>query len=137
DLAARVGISPSYLNMIERDRRIVAGGLLVRLATVLDLAPSALSGSEEIRLLSQLTELLSDPALAGTRTEPGEAVAAIGLAPSIVRAVLRLYQAYRESAEAVEALREGLATDPLMVEGRHQVLTLITSIRAFSEILSD
>ena len=42
ELAERAGISPSYLNLIEHNRRRVAPELLERLATVLGVAGEAL-----------------------------------------------------------------------------------------------
>ncbi len=45
-LAARVGISASYLNLIEHGKRDVAGALLRRLADELGLNVAELTGAE-------------------------------------------------------------------------------------------
>lgn len=137
DLAARVGISPSYLNMIEHDRRTVAGGLLLRLAQALQLDLARLSGSEEVRLLAQISELAADPALADHSFDSGAAADLVGHAPDAARAMLALYHAYRQAREAEAVLRDSLAEDPLPADVSHQILTMITSIRAFAEILAD
>ncbi|MFD1380476.1 helix-turn-helix domain-containing protein [Fodinicurvata halophila] len=60
-LAEAIGISPSYLNLIEHNRRPIGGGLLMRLADALGLEPGALSGSEDGRLLADLGEMTADP----------------------------------------------------------------------------
>src|ERR1700745_2428182 len=43
-LANRLGISASYLNLIEHDQRAVSGSLLIKLAETLPLDLAALSG---------------------------------------------------------------------------------------------
>lgn len=51
DFARRAGISPSYLNLIERNRHRIAGALLGRIAHELELPLSDLDGHAERRLL--------------------------------------------------------------------------------------
>ena len=46
-LANRLGISASYLNLIEHDQRAVSGSLLIKLAETLHLDLAALSGAVE------------------------------------------------------------------------------------------
>ena len=51
DLAAAAGISASYLNLIEHNRRRVAGDVLIRLAQVLGVEVGALeAGSAAVHL---------------------------------------------------------------------------------------
>src|SRR5918912_1537868 len=49
-LAARLGISASYLNLIEHDQRKVSGTLLIKLAETFHVDLAALSGVQERRL---------------------------------------------------------------------------------------
>src|SRR3546814_7847409 len=56
-VAKRVGISGSYLNLIEANKRAVAGALLRRITELLDLDPETLTGHTEQRLIDDLTEL--------------------------------------------------------------------------------
>ncbi len=53
-LAQKVGISASYLNLIESDRRAVGGSLLQRIAEQLGLELADLSGDQERRLVERL-----------------------------------------------------------------------------------
>src|SRR5437773_12390969 len=62
-LANRLGISASYLNLIEHDQRAVSGSLLINLAETLRLDLAALSGAEERKLEVGLHEAFSDPLL--------------------------------------------------------------------------
>src|SRR5690606_33995181 len=72
-LAAAVGISASYLNLIEADRRSIGGGLLTRIAEQLGLAVDELDGAAERRLVDDLAELTGDTFLAGIRLNPDSA----------------------------------------------------------------
>src|SRR5690606_17461936 len=63
DLARRAGISASYLNLIERNKRSVGGSLLRRIAEQLQVEVGELSGESEHRLIAELEEALADPAL--------------------------------------------------------------------------
>ena len=49
-LAAHLHISPSYLNLIESDRRNIAGALLKRIADALDRPVEEFDGAAERRL---------------------------------------------------------------------------------------
>ena len=46
-LATRLGISASYLNLIEHDQRAVTASLLIKLAETLRVELATLSGAEE------------------------------------------------------------------------------------------
>ncbi len=98
-LASRLGISASYLNLIEHDQRNVTAGLLIKLAEVLTIDLAALSGASERQLEAGLREVFADPLLA---PEPVPDVEIQGLAagnPNAARAVLALYRAWRVARE--------------------------------------
>jgi predicted transcriptional regulator/transcriptional regulator with XRE-family HTH domain len=97
-LASRLGISASYLNLIEHDQRVVSGSLLIKLAEILHVDLAALSGAEERRLEVALREVFTDPLLG--ENVPEEEVAMIAAsAPNTARAVLALYRAWRVARE--------------------------------------
>ncbi|MBU6499708.1 MAG: helix-turn-helix domain-containing protein, partial [Rhodospirillales bacterium] len=86
-LAARLGISASYLNLIEHDQRAVTASLLIKLAETMQVDLAALSGSAERQLEGQLREVFADPLL-GAETVPDEEVAQLaGGGPAAARAV--------------------------------------------------
>lgn len=143
-LAQAAGISPAYLNMIEHNRRPIAGGLLLRLAQALDLPPGDLTGTEEGRLLAQLRSAATDPVFAEAPLDVDSLPTVMGTAPDMLRAFLGLYAAYRRAedkidalSEHVEALSERVSQDPYLAQTSHHILTAITSIRSFAEILQD
>lgn len=54
ELAQKAGISASYLNLIEHNRRRIGGKLLLSLAEVLGVEPSILSEGAEAAMLATL-----------------------------------------------------------------------------------
>jgi XRE family transcriptional regulator, fatty acid utilization regulator len=98
-LANRLGISASYLNLIEHDQRTVSGSLLIRLAETLELDLATLSGVEERKLEIGLREVLSDPLLGADAVPEAEIAALAGSSPNAARAVLALYRAWRVARE--------------------------------------
>lgn len=98
-LAARLGISASYLNLIEHDQRAVTASLLIKLTETLGVDLAALSGSAERQLEAGLREVLSDPML-GLEAVPEQEVATLAAsAPNAARAMLALYRAWRVARE--------------------------------------
>jgi len=98
-LAARLGISASYLNLIEHDQRAVTASLLIKLGEHLVVELAALSGSRERQAESGLREVLSDPLL-GLEAVPETEIATLAAsAPNAARAMLALYRAWRVAKE--------------------------------------
>ncbi len=98
-LASRLGISASYLNLIEHDQRGVTAALLIKLGHTLQVDLAALSGREEQQLESSLREVLADPLLGLGDTPEEEIRALAGSAPNAARAMLALYRALRVARE--------------------------------------
>ena len=99
ELAARLGISASYLNLIEHDQRAVTASLLIKLTEALQVDLAVLSGQRERALETGLREVLSDPLL-GLEEVPEQEVAQLaGSAPNAARAMLALYRAWRVARE--------------------------------------
>ena len=62
-LAGKLGISASYLNLIEHEQRPVTASLLIKLTETLKVDLAALSGSQERQLEAGLREVFADPLL--------------------------------------------------------------------------
>ncbi len=80
-LAQRLGISASYLNLIEHDQRNVTASLLIKLAEMLRVDFSALSGAQERELEIGLKEVFSDPLL-GIEQVPDPEIESTAAAPN-------------------------------------------------------
>src|SRR5688572_16991524 len=61
ELARRLGISASYLNLIEHNRRGFTADLLVRLARILPVDLKAFSSEHDDRVMAELLEVFGDP----------------------------------------------------------------------------
>lgn len=134
-LARLIGISASYLNLIEGNKRDVGGALLIRIATQLGVDVEAFTGQKEQRLLHDLHELLSDPIVAGldiAAAEPRELVAQF---PTLAFALGRLYRAHIDAHADAETYANRLRSDPLLSKLLHQVLSQVTAMRSSAEIL--
>jgi predicted transcriptional regulator/transcriptional regulator with XRE-family HTH domain len=136
-LAKRVGISASYLNLIEHGKRDVAGALLRRLADALELDVAELTGAEASRLVHDLTEIGTDPLLSGLNVHPAGSQEIVGRQPEWGRAIVRLHRAYQSASTLAETLTDRLAQDATLLQASHDLLTRMTSVRSFAEILSE
>jgi len=136
-LAARVDISPSYLNLIEHNKRAIGGALLNRIAEALNLDSRALAGTEEARLIAELGEVAADAALAGIDLSQREVHDIVAGNPKAARAMLALFRAYGEARMRSDLIGERLGEESFLAEASQQILALITTIRSYSEILKD
>ncbi len=98
-LALRLGISASYLNLIEHDQRAVTASLLIKLGETLAVDLQALSGSRERQMEAGLREVLSDPLLGLEELPEAEIATLAAGAPNAARAMLALYRAWRVARE--------------------------------------
>lgn len=136
-LAASVGISSSYMNLIEHDKRPISGALLAKLARALDLDLDSLTGAHEARLIQTLSELATDPVLNRLDAAPEDTADLVARFPQWSRGILALYRGYVDACAQINALSDRLGQDSLMMDISHQMLTHITSIRSSAEILQD
>ncbi len=98
-LAARLGISASYLNLIEHDQRGITASLLLRIAETLRVDLATLSGTSERQLEAQLRETFADPLLNAEVVPDSEVAALAAGSPAAARAILALYRAWRVARE--------------------------------------
>ena len=61
ELAQRLGISASYLNLIENDRRPLTAPMLIKLAQLFELDLHTFAAAEDTRLMTDLLEVFGDP----------------------------------------------------------------------------
>ncbi len=136
DLARRIGISPSYLNLIEWNKRRIAGTLLRRTAEALELPLDELEDASERRLSEALVGLAHHPLLRGHGVESERTNELIGRFPGWARGLGALARAEREAQARVQILSDRLSNDPYLGEILHRMLTRIAAARSTTEILS-
>ncbi len=111
DLARRIGISASYLNLIEHNRRTLPAELLIRLTEVLPVDLKTLSPDHDGRVLGELLEAFGDPLFDELDVLAGDVREFAMNFPTAGQAVLRLYEAYRAERESAQSLGEKLLSD--------------------------
>jgi len=99
NLAQKLGISTSYLNLIEHDQRSVTANLLFKLAKILDVDLDSLSGDQERDYEIKLREVFADPMLGIEPVPEAETQAIAAAAPNAVRAILALHRAWAGARE--------------------------------------
>lgn len=134
ELAARAGISASYLNLIEREKRGIGGALLSRIGAALSLSAGELDGTAERALRETLTALAADPELAAPAERVDEMIARF---PNWALAAARAYEALGDAKAEVEAMADRLAHDPALASAVHDMLTEIAALRSTAEILAE
>jgi len=135
DLARRVGVSPSYLNLIERNKRRISGKLLGSVADELGLRRDTLDGAGERRLLEQMETIAQHPRHQGLAIEQAAAGELIGRYPGWARAIVALARAEQDQAALAQAFADRMTHDPFLGETVHRMLTRIAAIRSTAEIL--
>jgi predicted transcriptional regulator/transcriptional regulator with XRE-family HTH domain len=119
-MAEDLGVSPSYLNHLERNQRPVTAQVLLRLAEAYDIDIRSLSSDHEAADARDLGEVFADPLFRDLGVARHEVSEVAENAPGVADAIIRLYRAYadrRRLAELGEAPRaegalEGLAVTP-------------------------
>ncbi len=134
-LAAKVGVSPSYLNLIESEKRNIGGSLLMRLASELEIQLEELDGAADRRLIDDLGEIAASPTFQNLKVSPQSASELVGRHPEWARALTVLYRTYMDRDQTVIALADRLNQDPFLAAAVHRMLTNVSSIRSASEIL--
>ena len=96
-MAEQLGISPSYLNHLERNQRPVTAGILLRLAEAFDVDVKAFASvGGEAAGADQLAEIFSDSMLADLGVGRSELIELADNAPTVAEGITRLYTALRE-----------------------------------------
>lgn len=109
-MAEGLGISPSYLNLIERNQRPLTVQLILKLASTYNVEPGELQG-EAKGSIAALKEVFSDPLLAGELPGDQELVEVVEAAPNAAAAMIKLFRAYREQADRLSDLSEIMARE--------------------------
>jgi len=134
-LARQLDISASYLNLIEADRRNIAGALLLRVAGALGVSVDEMDGAAERRLVSDLGEIATDAAVATLQLAPASAADLAARYPDWAQALVSLHRANLAHQQTVTALSDRLSQDPFLGDAVHSLLANLTAIRSASEIL--
>jgi hypothetical protein len=116
EMAADLGISSSYVNLIERNQRPVSADLLVRLAATYNVDLARLDGAETDELFGALAAAFADPIFHEAGATREDALELATGNPVLGAAVAGLYRAWRRAQdELIDAHISGsrAADDPV------------------------
>jgi XRE family transcriptional regulator, fatty acid utilization regulator len=135
ELARQVGISASYLNLIEHNRRRIGGKLLVDIAQVLGVEPSMLTEGAEAALIATLREAAADIATPVAETDKADEFA--GRFPGWAEVLASGHRRIASLERTIEILSDRLTHDPHLAASLHEVLSTATAIRSTASILAE
>ncbi len=110
-MARSLGISPSYLNLIERNQRPLTVQLLIKLASIYGFDLEELQRKGEANTIGQLREIFADPLLSSDLPDNSELIEISDAAPNVSAAMIKLYRAYRESLDRLSGLSRMMAKE--------------------------
>ncbi len=134
-LAKQAGISASYLNLIEHNRRGIGGKTLLALARVLDVDPRSLNEGADQALVGRVEQAAAlAPTIACETDKTEEFIARFH---GFARLIGRQFDRAKVQDETLQAMSDQMNSDPFFSEAMHLMLSNITTIKSTAEILSD
>jgi transcriptional regulator with XRE-family HTH domain len=135
DVAVRAGISPSYLNLIEHNRRKVTPEVMDRLADALGIDRAAFAEGQEAALVE---DLRAAAARAGPMdVELDRVDDLVSRFPGWARLLVALGAEAQSLERAVEALNDRMTHDPNLSQSLHELLSSLSAVRATAAILAE
>lgn len=111
--AQSLSLSPSYLNLMERDQRPLTAQVVLKLSAMEGVDVAELSGADAAHAqLQPLREMVADPLLLGEVPPGNELLEAVQVAPNFANAALKLYAAYREMLRNLAHAARGFPPPP-------------------------
>lgn len=134
-LAQQAGISASYLNLIEHNRRRIGGKLLLDIAEALSVEPALLIQGAGAALISSLREAASDVPAVGAELDRVDEFA--GRFPGWAELLSTARQRIMALERNVETLSDRMTHDPHLATSLHEMLSTVTAIRSAASILAE
>jgi transcriptional regulator with XRE-family HTH domain len=135
DLARAAGVSASYLNLIEHNRRKIGPEVLARLARALGIESGALAEGTGAALLHDLRAAAAGGG--GEAAELDRAEEFAGRYPGWAGLVAAQHDRLGRLERALAALNDRMTHDPHLGQALHEVLSAVSSIRSTAEILAE
>lgn len=134
DLARMSGISPSYLNLIEHNRRRAGPALLTAIAGALNIPAQTLSdGAEDA--LAEVLRLSAAVAGPGIVPELDRLDEFVGRYPGWAAHLGALAQRVEAQERAIERLSDRMAHDPNLSAALHEIVSAVTAVQSTAAIL--
>lgn len=101
-MAELLGISPSYLNLLESNQRPVTARVLIQFARQFQVDLAHLSSDSTEQVTTELMELLADPLFEAAEVKASDVRDLAATLPSVAKALIDLYGAWRQHAGAAD-----------------------------------
>lgn len=135
DVALRAGISASYLNLIEHNRRKVTPEVMERLADALAIDRAALANRREAALVDDLRAAAARATVPEVEVERAEDL--VDRFPGWAALLVALEARTLDLERAVEALNDRMTHDPHLSASLHELLSSLSAVRATAAILAE
>ena len=127
DMAAAIGISASYLNLIEHNQRPVTVPLLFKLGQAFDIDLKDFAADDSTRLIADITEMFADPSMSGHSISKRELRDFVTSQPNIVSSILQFYNSYK----AMKLDIQNATSTSGDIRQRYQTATVVEDIRLY------
>jgi transcriptional regulator with XRE-family HTH domain len=134
ELARQVGISASYLNLIEHNRRRIGGKVLLDIATALRVDVAILTRGAEQTLLDGLREAVVSARRSTAEIDRIEEF--VARFPGWAQLIAAQRRRMVNQERTIEALNDRLTHDPFLAEAMHDLVSNVTAIRSTAAILA-
>ena len=135
EVALRAGISGSYLNLIEHNRRRIGGKVLLNIAAALEIEPGTLAQGAEKRLLTSLRDAaIARPDVEVDLSKTEDFADRFTDWAHLISAQQSQISSLQQT---VSSLSDRLAHDPFLSEALHEVLSTVSAIRSTASILAE
>lgn len=140
DLARLAGVSPSYLNLIEHNRRRASPRVIEAIAGALGIAAETL---DEDAGGAQIEALRAAAAAAGAGGPPGAAPEAeraeefAGRFPGWAALLVQLAARAEAQERLIERLSDRMAHDPNLSASLHEIVSAVTAVQSTAAILAE
>jgi len=116
-MADDLGISTSYMNLIERNQRPMSAKVLLRLAEIYDIDIAKLSPESDAKMVQELATILKNPTYGSYKISSAELRDSVGSSPDFARAFIALHARAEELT-----VRASLRHDPLVDRDKVELL---------------
>jgi predicted transcriptional regulator/DNA-binding XRE family transcriptional regulator len=151
DVARAAGISASYLNLIEHNRRRIGADVMERLAQALGVPIATLAEGAAGALIEDLRAAAASAVAVGAGAGAGMQVGVAagpqaevdrlddfaGRFPGWARTLAMLHRRAQGLERVVEALNDRMTHDPHLSASLHEVLSAVSSVRSTAAILAE
>ena len=115
-LAEQLGISASYLNLIESGKRKIDGDLLLKVCEELKIELTDLTNKSDLNLANNLSELLGDELFEDLDILGPEVQDLVNTNPKIARALIKLGDNYKQKGQEIVSKVENISGK--IIDGR-------------------